>query len=85
MVLSSNLVVVVNNFVSLLFLADDHWKFLAERLGMDNNSIKYLDSKRVENPADEVLRYWEVKANSTVGALYDILVDIGCPFIADLL
>ncbi|XP_078342187.1 uncharacterized protein LOC144627991 isoform X5 [Oculina patagonica] len=65
--------------------ADDHWKFLAERLGMDNNSIKYLDSKRVENPADEVLRYWEVKANSTVGALYDILVDIGCPFIADLL
>lgn len=78
--------VVIISFGSLLFSADDHhWKSLAERLGMDNNSIKYLDSRRIENPADEVLRYWEVKANSTVGALYDILVDIGCPIIADIL
>ena len=73
------------SFVSLLFSADDHWKVLAERLGMENTSIKYLDSRRIENPADEVLRYWEVKANSTVGVLYDLLVDIGCPVIADIL
>ena len=69
---------------SLLLLADDHWKVLAEKLGMEHTTIKYLDSRRT-NPADEVLRYWEVKAHSTVGALYDILVDIECPMIADLL
>lgn len=67
-----------------MFSADDHWKVLAERLGMESTAIQYLDS-RSNNPADEVLRYWEVKAHSTVGALYDILVEIGCPLIADLL
>lgn len=65
--------------------ADDSWKALAAKLGMDNTSIQYLDNRRIENPADEVLRYWEVKAFSTVGQLYDILVKIECPFIADLL
>lgn len=67
-----------------MFLADDHWKVLAERLGMEPTAIRYLDS-RSNNPADEVLRHWEVKAHSTVGELYNILVDIGCPIIADLL
>ncbi|KAJ7377789.1 hypothetical protein OS493_026356 [Desmophyllum pertusum] len=65
--------------------ADDSWKFLGEKLGMDNATIKYLDARRIENPADEVLRFWEVKAFSTVGALYDILVELECPYIADLL
>ena len=69
----------------LLFSADDSWKALAAKLGMDNTSIQYLDNRRIENPADEVLRYWEVKAFSTVGQLYDFLVEIECPFIADLL
>lgn len=78
-------VVVMISFVSLLFSADDHWKVLAERLGLDHVTIKFLDSPRISNPADEVLRHWEVKANSTVETLYDILVEIGCPFIADLL
>ena len=68
-----------------MFLADDHWKVLAERLGMEHVAIRYLDSRRNSNPADEVLRHWEVKAHSTVGELYNILVDIGCPIIADLL
>lgn len=65
--------------------ADDSWKALAEKLGMDNTTIQYLDNRRVENPADEVLRHWEVKALSTVGTLYDILVDLERPLIADLL
>lgn len=64
--------------------ADDHWKVLADKLGMEHTAIKYLDC-RSTNPADEVLRHWEVKAFSTVGALYDILVEMGCPVIADLL
>lgn len=77
--------VVMISFVSLLFSADDHWKVLAERFGMDHVTIQFLDSRQNSNPADEVLRYWEVKACSTVETLYDILVEIGCPLIADLL
>ncbi|CAH3025570.1 unnamed protein product [Porites evermanni] len=63
---------------------DDSWKILAEKLGMDNSSIKFLQGRK-ENPADEVLRFWEVKAGSTVGALYNILVELGYPLIADIL
>ena len=78
-------VVIMISFVSLLFSAYDDWKVLAERLGMDHATIKFLDSPQNPNPAEEVLRYWEEKAYSTVGKLYDILVEIGCPLIADLL
>lgn len=63
---------------------DDSWKVLAQRLEMDNTLIRFLDG-RVDNPADEVLRFWEVKSGSTVGALYDILVELGYPYIADVL
>lgn len=76
---------IIEAFCFTLFSADDSWKFLGEKLGMDNATIKYLDARRIENPADEVLRFWEVKAFSTVGALYDILVELECPYIADLL
>ena len=70
--------------VSFLFTGDDSWKVLAQKLGMDNTSIRFLDG-RTDNPADEVLRFWEVKSGSTVGALYDILVELGYPYIADVL
>ncbi|XP_058969660.2 uncharacterized protein [Pocillopora verrucosa] len=65
--------------------ANDNWKALAEKLGLDNTTIQYLDNRRIENPADEVLRNWEVKAHSTVGKLYDILVELDYPIIADYL
>ncbi|XP_022802850.1 uncharacterized protein LOC111340292 isoform X2 [Stylophora pistillata] len=65
--------------------ANDSWKALAERLGFDNTTIQGLDKKRVENPADEVLKSWEVKRHSTVGRLYEILVELECPVIADRL
>lgn len=67
------------------FSANDNWKALAEKLGLDNTTIQYLDNRRIENPADEVLRNWEVKAHSTVGKLYDILVELDYPIIADYL
>lgn len=73
------------SFVSLLFSADDHWKVLAEKLGMDHAVIKFLDSLQKLSPAEEVLGYWQKKAKCTVEELYDILVEIGCPLIADLL
>ena len=51
---------------------------------MDNSSIRFLQERK-DNPADEVLRFWEVKSGSTVGALYNILVGLGYPYIADIL
>ncbi|XP_068733322.1 uncharacterized protein [Montipora capricornis] len=59
------------------------WMALAECLKMERYHIVYLD--RSKNPAEETLRYWEVKAGSTVGKLYDILVELGFPYIADCL
>lgn len=67
-----------------LFSGSDSWKFLAQELQIENSYILYLDG-RTTNPADEVLRYWEVKSGSTIGALYDKLVKLGFPYIADLL
>jgi len=67
-----------------LFSAGEDWKVLAERLKVANTNVKFYDS-RTENPADKVLGDWENQAHSTVGRLYDILVEIGCPVIADLL
>ncbi|KAM7451246.1 hypothetical protein ABFA07_001289 [Porites harrisoni] len=63
---------------------DDSWKVLAHTLAMDNSSIRFLQERK-DNPADEVLRFWEVKSGSTVGALYNILVELGYPYIADIL
>lgn len=67
-----------------MFSADGSWKVLADKLGMNNTAISYLDG-RTDNPADEVLRFWEVKSGSTVGALYNILLELGYPYIADLI
>ena len=63
---------------------NDNWKALADRLGLDNTQISYFNG-RFTNPADEVLKFWEVKAASTVGTLYDILVNLKFPYIADCL
>lgn len=84
-----------NKFVRDMLLSDrrklttelcgsDSWKFLAQELQVENSYILFLDG-RTTNPADEVLRYWEVKSGSTIGALYDKLVKLGFPYIADLL
>lgn len=73
------------SFLLIFFLSgDDSWKVLAHTLAMDNSSIRFLQERK-DNPADEVLRYWEVKSGSTVGALYNILVELGYPYIADIL
>ena len=73
------------SFLLIFFLSgDDSWKVLAHTLAMDNSSIRFLQERK-DNPADEVLRFWEVKSGSTVGALYNILVELGYPYIADIL
>ena len=68
----------------LLFSVNENWKTLAEHLGLTNTQISFFDG-RFKNPADEVLKYWEVKAASTVGILYDILVKLKFAYIADCL
>ena len=57
---------------------------LAEYLKMERFQIVYLND-RYKNPAEETLRFWEVKAGSTVGKLYDILVELDFPYLADCL
>ena len=66
----------------LLFSVNENWKTLAQHLGLTNTQISFFDG-RYKNPADEVLKYWEVKAASTVGILYDILVKLNFAYIAD--
>ncbi|XP_074615788.1 uncharacterized protein LOC141875405 [Acropora palmata] len=63
---------------------NENWKTLADNLGLTNTQISFFDN-RCKNPADEVLKYWEVKAASTVGILYDILVELKFAYIADCL
>ena len=72
------------DLLPLLFSVDGNWKHLAEHLGLTNTQISFFDG-RYKNPADEVLKYWEVKAASTVGTLYDILVKLNFAYIADCL
>jgi len=67
-----------------LFSVDSRWKLVADRLGIEQTKINYFD-QRSKNPADEVLKDWETKRNSTVGDLYDILVELDMPVIADTL
>ena len=69
---------------SLGFSADDRWKTLADRLGVEVHEIRYYD-RRKEDPVDAVLRNWEFKGGSTVGNLYDHLVYLELPVIADYL
>ena len=64
---------------------DDHiWRSLGAELKIPNQNLQFINA-RSENPGDDVLRYWEVKAGSRVGILYDTLVRIGYPHIADKL
>lgn len=63
---------------------DGRWRCLAEEIKMEPIKIQYLEQIR-GNPAEEVLKFWEVKAQSTVKHMYDTLVKLGFPLIADTL
>lgn len=63
---------------------NDSWIALAERLGVGMDDIRFYD-KRKEDPVDAILRDWELKRGSTVGNLYDHLVYLELPVIADYL
>jgi len=58
----------------------DEWKEVAERLGFNQAYIRCFDS-RYRNPLEVVLTC----CHTSVGELYDILVECGLPLPADLL
>ena len=66
-------------------LGRDEWKLFAEKLGLNPAEILYLD-KRVLNPCDAALAHSRNQGYVTsVGDLYDALVECDLPIIADLL
>ncbi|KAJ7375431.1 hypothetical protein OS493_002197 [Desmophyllum pertusum] len=66
-------------------MGGDEWKPFAERLGLTPKEIRYLE-KRVLNPCDAALAHSRNQGYiSSVGDLYDALVDCELPLIADLL
>ena len=52
---------------------------------MDVTIIDFRKFIKSEDPAEEVISRWESKNRSTVGLLYDLLVDYELYNIADLL
>lgn len=75
---------VIRSNIAQALSGDDSWRRLGEELRMANEKLQFLQA-RYPNPADEVLRFWEVKAGSRIGNLYDILVRLGYPQYADKL
>lgn len=63
----------------------EEWKVAASHLGFTGDEIRYLDN-RTRNPADAMLAELERKApNSTVGNLYDALVECDMASVAEKL
>ncbi|XP_070532869.1 uncharacterized protein [Ptychodera flava] len=59
------------------------WRVVADELGIEPLVMQYYD--QVPNPMERVLSDWEVKENTTIGKLYDILVKLDMPQYADFL
>lgn len=70
--------------VHCVLLANGEWQIVAGHVGLKINDIKILE-RRGKDPAEDVLSYWEVRSGTTVGALYDVLVDCELCSVADML
>ena len=69
---------------SFVLTGGDEWKLVAERLGMSQREIRFLDNRTL-NPFDSVLAFIANQRYTSVGSLYDVLDECGLPSIADLL
>lgn len=65
-------------------LGRDEWKLLAERLGLSQIEIDFLD-KKFKNPCDVVLGLVGNHRYLSVGEIYDTLVKCELPAIADIM
>lgn len=66
------------------FAGRDEWKLIAEKLGFNQDQIRFLD-KRSKNPAEEFLGCIASERYLSVGDLYSLLRECGVPVIADYL
>ncbi|XP_046844841.1 trichohyalin-like [Xenia sp. Carnegie-2017] len=71
--------------VSIRLNSKNCWETVASHRVMDLTIIDIRKFMKSENPAEEVISRWESKNKSTVGLLYDLLVDCELYNIADLL
>ena len=71
-------------FVFVVVASDDKWKFVAEKLGLNQDEIRFLDLRHT-NPAEALLGCVTNHRDMNVGELYKILCECGIPVIADKL
>ena len=71
-------------FVHVAVAADDKWKLVAEKLGLNQDEIRFLD-QRHKNPVEALLIFITNQRYMNVGELYNILCECGIPVIADKL
>ena len=71
-------------FVHIAAAADDKWKLVAEKLGLNQDEIRFLDLRHT-NPVEALLNFITSQRSINVGELYNILCECGIPVIADKL
>ena len=71
-------------FLSIIVAGGDKWKLVAEKLGLNNEEIRFLDERNM-NPVDALLGFIVNQRYMSVGELYQVLCDCGIPVIADKL
>ena len=71
-------------FVHVAAAGDDKWKLVAEKLGLNQDEIRFLDLRHT-NPVEALLTFTTNQRAMSVGELYNILCECGIPVIADTL
>ena len=71
-------------FLSIIVAGGDKWKLVAEKLGLNQEEIRFLDERKT-NPVDALLGFVANQRYMSVGELYQVLCDCGIPVIADKL
>ena len=71
-------------FFHVAVAGDDKWKLVAEKLGLNQDEIRFLDLRH-KNPVEALLIFITNQRSMNVGELYNILCECGIPVIADKL
>ena len=71
-------------FLFVIVAGGDEWKFVAEKLGLNLDEIRFL-VQRTLNPAEALLGFITNQRYLSVGELYQILCDCELSAVADLL
>ena len=71
-------------FVHVAAAGEEKWKLVAEKLGLNQDEIRFLDLRH-KNPVEALLNFITNQRAISVGELYNILCECGIPVIADKL